>query len=82
MNLVVDRPGDDLLHGDVAIGGVVLRIRKPIARCVMVTRAQPGLERDRTVLHTIIRERSNTLGVGATVQTTGTISVGDRVEQR
>jgi uncharacterized protein YcbX len=79
INLVFDEDGDDDLTGDVAIGGVTLSVRKPIERCVMVTRAQPGIERDLQVLKTVIRERDNKLGVGATVAHSGRIAIGDDV---
>lgn len=79
INLVLDGPGDDELDGLVAAGTAMLSIRKPIDRCVMVSRAQPGIERDLGVLRTIIAERDNKLGVGATVSTSGTIAVGERV---
>ena len=45
----------------------------------MVTRAQPGVERDLGVLKTIIRERDNLLGIGATVGSSGRIDVGDEL---
>ena len=62
------------------MGGVGLDITKHIERCVMVTRPQPGLERDLDVLKTINRERNATLCIGATVNTPGTAAVGDAVE--
>jgi uncharacterized protein YcbX len=79
LNLVFDEDGDDDLTGEVAIGAVTLSVRKPIERCVMVTRAQPGIERDLQVLKTVIRERDNKLGVGATVSHSGRIAIGDDV---
>ena len=77
INLVLRGAGDDDLSGSVTVGSATLSVRKPIDRCVMVTRAQPGIERDLGVLKTIIRERENRLGMGATVASSGTISVGD-----
>ena len=79
MNLTLDGDGDHELDGDVAVGSCTLAIRKPIERCVMVTRPQPGIERDLGVLKTIIRERNNQLGIGATVASSGRISVGDEL---
>jgi uncharacterized protein YcbX len=81
INLVVDEPGDDDAIGQLSVGSAALTVRKPIERCVMVTRAQPGIERDLQVLKTIIRERDNKLGVGATVSQSGRIAVGDDVRQ-
>lgn len=79
---VVVRGGDerDLVDSDVSVGGVRLRVTKEIDRCVVVTRPQPGLDRDKTVLQRVARERSADLGVGALVRRPGTIRIGDRVE--
>ena len=82
INLIVDGINEDGLTGEIAIGGAVISIRRPIERCVMVTRAQPGIERDLSVLKTIIAERGNTLGIGGTVATPGPIAVGDEVLSR
>ena len=79
INLIVDGDGDEPTTGAVVVGSTSLTIRKPIDRCVMVTRAQPGIERDLGVLKTIIRERDNQLGVGAIVTNSGTIRVGDEL---
>jgi len=80
LNLVLDGDGDadgDALDGEIAIGTATLTVRKPIERCVMVSRPQPGIDRDLGVLKTIIRERDNQLGIGAVVSTPGVITVGD-----
>lgn len=79
MNLTLDGDGEDELDGLITVGTSTLSIRKPIERCVMVSRPQPGIERDLGVLKTIIRERNNQLGVGATVASSGHIDVGDVV---
>ena len=78
-NVIVDAPTDDDLLGVGHVGTVGIVVRKPIDRCVMVTRAQPGVERDLQVLKRIIAERDNRLAVGATVSTPGTLAVGDDV---
>ncbi len=78
-NLIVDGGGEDGLTGDLLVGSTTLTVRKPIERCVMVSRAQPGVERDLDVLKTIARERHNELGIGAIVSSAGTISVGDHL---
>lgn len=79
INLILDGAGEDDLSGDVAVGSAVLAVRKPINRCVMVARAQPGLERDLGVIKRVITERDNKLGIGAVVTTSGTISIGDQL---
>ncbi len=43
INLILDGSGEEQLEGDVAVGSAVLSVRKPIDRCVMVSRGQPGL---------------------------------------
>lgn len=79
INLVLDGSGEDDLTGDVRVGSATLTIRKPIERCVMVTRAQPGIPKDVSVLRRIIRERDNRMGVGAVITSAGTIHVGDEL---
>jgi uncharacterized protein len=80
INLVLSGDGeDDLVGADVTVGTARLHIRKPIDRCVMVNRAQPGLPADRDVLRRVIRERANLMGVGAVVTQPGSIAIGDAV---
>jgi uncharacterized protein len=77
-NLVLDDgDGEDALTGEIQVGGAVLTVRRSIDRCVMVTRAQPGLPRDLTVLKRVTAERGNRLAIGATVATPGRIAEGD-----
>ncbi len=77
-NVVVDGEGEDRLVGSSAMLGTArLEVMKQIDRCVMVTRPQPGLERDLGVLKQIIAERNNTLSVGALVAEPGLVAVGD-----
>jgi uncharacterized protein YcbX len=76
INLLLDGDGEERLDGELSIGDAQLTIQAPIPRCVMVTRAQPGLPSDPEVLQRVIRERGNLLGVGAVVTRPGTIEVG------
>jgi uncharacterized protein YcbX len=80
-NIVV-RSGDerDLVGARVAIGPVVVDVVKEIDRCVIVTRPQPGLDRDRAVLTRVHAERAGNLGVGGLVVQGGRIRVGDALE--
>jgi uncharacterized protein YcbX len=64
----------------VRIGEVLIRVLRPMQRCVMTVHAQGDLRRDRTILRTLIRETAQNLGVGAAVVNGGTISVGDQIE--
>jgi len=79
-NLLLDGSGEDGLIGSlVGIGTTRLTITKPISRCVMVTRSQPGLPVDRSVLRDITAERHGTLAVGAVVAQPGTINESDHL---
>lgn len=81
-NVVLDgnRTEAALVGHRVRLGSATLEVLRPIPRCVMVTRAQPGgIERDLDVLRAINRERGGNLGVGAVVVTPGTARVGDAV---
>ena len=80
-NVLVDGAGEDALVGRrIGIGSVVFDVVKPIDRCIMITRAQPGgIERDPGVLKTVVRERGGFLGVGALVVTPGQLGLGDEV---
>jgi uncharacterized protein YcbX len=83
-NVVIDGEGgggEPDVGTSVRIGDVVLEVAKPIDRCVMVTRPQPGgIERDLDVLRTIHATRAGNLGVGCLVTTPGHLAVGDVLE--
>lgn len=80
-NVIVDGDGEDELVGrQIRIGSVVVDVRKHVDRCVVVTRAQPGIERDLDVLRDIDRAREGFLGVGGLVTAAGRIRIGDEVE--
>jgi uncharacterized protein YcbX len=82
-NILCDGSGEDGLVGSgITVGTTELHVVKRVARCVMVTRAQQGIDRDLGVLKTINAERNSELGVGMTVSTPGTISIRDRVTTR
>ncbi|GAB3195689.1 MOSC domain-containing protein [Geodermatophilus arenarius] len=78
-NVLLDGAGeDDLVGSTVRLGTAVLDVLKPVSRCVMVTRPQPGgIGRDTGVLKTVHRERGGTLAVGALVPVAGRVAVGD-----
>ena len=80
-NVLTDGSGEQALVGQsITAGSVRLDVIKGIARCVMVTRPQPGLERDLDVLKTINREFDGVLSIGTTVDQPGTIAVGDEIQ--
>ena len=80
-NVLVDQGDEqDLLGSTIELGHARAEVGKPIDRCVMTTRPQPGgLERDLDVLRTINRERAGILAVGARVTRPGRVDVGDEV---
>ena len=68
----------DLAGRTVTLGTAGATGTRPIDRCVLVTRPQPGgIARDLDVLRTVARERDGKLGVGLRVTTPGTVAVGD-----
>jgi uncharacterized protein YcbX len=72
-----------LLDRRIELGTAVLDVVKPIDRCVMTTRPQPGgIERDLDVLRTINAERQACLGVGTLVVEPGEVKVGDDLAAR
>jgi uncharacterized protein YcbX len=63
----------------VNVGTAVLQPVAPCERCTMVTRPQPGLDRDLEVFKTLARHHGSTFGVWTAVQTPGVVHVGDEV---
>jgi len=64
------------------VGGVELRCEIPTVRCGMTIQAQAGLEKDPSILRTIVRDADQNLGVYASVVGAGEVRVGDVVELR
>ncbi|MFT3854072.1 MAG: MOSC N-terminal beta barrel domain-containing protein [Ilumatobacteraceae bacterium] len=81
MNVLVSGGSSAPLVGTtVRVGSVVLDVVKPVDRCILTTRAQPGgIERNLDVLRVINKEMDGILGVGTMVVTPGRIAVGDSV---
>ncbi len=78
--MIVDGSGeDDFVGRRISIGDAVLDVTKQVDRCVMVSRPQPGIERDLQVLKTINAERATFLAIGCLVAEPGTIALGDPV---
>ena len=63
----------------ITIGGSVVVPQQGCARCTMVTRPQPGLERDLDIYKTLARHHGGTFGAWTAVETPGVIRVGDDV---
>ena len=80
-NVLVDGSGErELVGSSISLGTVGFDVIKDIARCVMVTRPQPGLDRDLDVLRTINEDFDGVLSIGLTVNRPGTIEVGDEIQ--
>lgn len=62
------------------IGAVQLVPRQPCIRCTMVTRPQPGLDRDLDIYRTLGRNHDGTLGVWTAVHAPGPVHSGNLVE--
>jgi len=79
-NVILDGSGeDDLIGRHATVGSVELDVQIGIDRCVIVTRPQPGIERDLDVLRVINAERATRLAIGALVATEGTFAEGDAI---
>jgi hypothetical protein len=61
------------------LGAVGSEVLMPTPRCSMPSRAQPGLERDRSIGTTIRDRHDNNLGLYASITRSGTLRVGDAV---
>jgi hypothetical protein len=96
-NVVVDDAGagfveNEWLGASVALGddGAAMQVTIPTMRCVMTTMAQPGLDRDLSLLQTIARTNRRTIfggewacaGVYGDVAGSGRVAVGDAVTVR
>jgi uncharacterized protein YcbX len=83
-NIVVDVDDDgwaeDAWCGrTLQIGTALVQPAVPCERCTMVTRPQPGLERDLDIFKTLARHHGKTVGVWTNVHTPGVVRVGDEV---
>jgi MOSC domain-containing protein len=70
---------DDMIGERLAIGAVVVEVRKRTRRCAMTTAEQAGLPKDVGVLRTLAREQDLCQGVYARVVTSGRIAVDDAI---
>lgn len=63
----------------IRIGGASVRGELRTMRCGMVSLAQPDLPKDPSVLRAVVRDADQCLGLYASVETPGTVGVGDPV---
>jgi uncharacterized protein YcbX len=84
-NLLIDVDGDDWVEDGwrgqrLRVGAVEVLPRQGCVRCTMVTRPQPGLDRDLDIYRTVGQHHAGTLGMWSRVGAAGTVRVGDRVD--
>jgi uncharacterized protein YcbX len=84
-NLLIDIDGDGWVEDGwcgrtMRIGEVEVVPQAGCVRCTMVTRAQPGLERDVDIYKAVARHHEGNLGVWTTITTPGTVRTGEPVE--
>jgi uncharacterized protein YcbX len=85
--LGVDDPADGLPEshwtgGHLTVGGAVLEVTMPTIRCVVPSRAQPGLEVDRRITRAVAQRADRCLGSYCWVDRGGAVAVGDEVALR
>ena len=84
-NVVVSFGDDDgyveeaWVGNTVALGAVPALVRKRTDRCVLTTRAQPGLDRDLQIYRSLLKSNHGNLGIYLVPQAAGTIAVGEKV---
>lgn len=72
-------PESGWVGAQVAVGAVTVRVTNPTIRCVVPTRAQPGLAADRALTRRLAEATDRFLGVYADVTVPGVVQVGDTV---
>ena len=83
-NVLVDVEGDGYVEDDwvgkqVTVGEAVVSPFMRTGRCTMVTKAQPGLDRDLGVAKALNADHGLDLGVYCGVERGGVVRIGDRV---
>ncbi|HVY06838.1 MAG TPA: MOSC N-terminal beta barrel domain-containing protein [Burkholderiales bacterium] len=63
----------------LSIGGAAFDCAGATPRCGAITRAQPGVVGDKSVLRTVVKEADQNVGVYGLVTATGEVKVGDPV---
>jgi uncharacterized protein YcbX len=84
-NIVIDAPGEEfpedaLIGRHVSLGGATVRVTVPDKRCMVVNFDHETAERDAAVLRAVTRHHDVCAGVYGSVETPGTIRVGDPVQ--
>jgi uncharacterized protein YcbX len=77
-----DFPESHWVGGQVMLGQVALNVRMQTVRCVVPSRAQPGLEVNRQITRAVARRAERCLGVYCDVERAGTVREGDEIAVR
>lgn len=72
-------PESNWLGARLTLGAAVLTVTMPTIRCVVPSRAQPGIDVDRRITRAVAERAGRCLGVYCWVDTAGTVRVGDAV---
>ena len=81
-NVLLETSGDALVEDAwvgrrLALGGAVIRVLERTERCVMTTNAQAELPKDPAVLRAVTEFNDVCLGINASVERGGIVTVGD-----
>jgi uncharacterized protein len=74
-----DLPESQWVGAQMVLDGVTLNIKMPTVRCVVPSRAQPGLEVNRQITKAVAARAQRCLGVYCSVKRVGTVRVGDHL---
>jgi MOSC domain-containing protein len=77
-----DLPETQWVGTQVTLGDVVLNVAMQTVRCVVPSRAQPGLEVNRQITRAVARRAERCLGVYCDVERAGTVREGDEIAVR
>ena len=83
-NFVVDTDAEGFVEqnwvgAEVGLGPIRCHVGDHCIRCVMTTRPQGGLPRDRAILQTVAKHNESRAGIRLRAETAGMVSVGDEV---
>ena len=86
-NLLIDIPGSEhpfpeqlWVGATLSVGSVVLKIESTCPRCSMTTHGFADLPRDTQVMRNLVGHSEGNLGIYASVQKAGSLSINDAIE--
>ena len=86
-NIIIDTPAgnDGYIENTwtdkrARLGNAILQMHMPCPRCIMTTHGFNDLEKDPSIMRTLVQENDGNLGVYASVLEPGEIRVGDQLE--